>query len=388
MKEDAKRSARAGTSSTPSPTRGGGIDHSLLGSPRTTPPASRVPGVCQVLGPTLDARNAVTFLVDSAAGPGRGAERRRSGALTAVALPAIPRVRASVKREPRGPFEDRRRRAGAQRLGLGNSLTSRIRRVRSPALASVSSRRPARVLTNARLPQNTLFAAEFIRRGGERLRLAASGGRAAVVASERRAVGRGREESASYSITCVSFDGKEEMSFQVVTRRYSDAGASTAAFEFEPPADARASRRDLFGARLRVDPRLELRPEVPNQPLHRPRRGVAQRADRVPLDLLRELLKHVDLLQSRVPLLHAFHDVVEPPGALAARRALPARLVLVKVRQPRDRVDDVRGLVHHDHRGGPQPALRGFQRVEIHEHLLANLFRDERHGGPPRDDRE
>lgn len=198
-----------------------------------------------MLGPTLDARNAVTFLVDSAAGPGRGAERRRSGALTAVARPAIPRVRASVKREPRGPFEDGRRRAGAQRLGLGNSLTSRIRRVRSPALASVSSRRPARVLTNARLPQNTLFAAEFIRRGGERV--AASGGRAAVVASERRAVGRGREESASYSITCVFlFDGKEEMSFQVVTRRYSDAGASTAAFEFEPPAaDARLTPRSV-----------------------------------------------------------------------------------------------------------------------------------------------
>ena len=122
-------------------------------------------------------------------------------------------------------------------------------------------------------------------------------------------------------------------------------------------------------------------PEVADEALHRPRRGVAQRADGVALNLLGHLPKHVNLLQpaaaqargtcggggsaraaagqargwqsaaggapstaarlavgrgtpeSRpgtrhapgIALLHAGHDVVEPAGALAARRALQER---------------------------------------------------------------
>ena len=51
---------------------------------------------------------------------------------------------------------------------------------------------------------------------------------------------------------------------------------------------------------------------------------------------------------------HAVHHPHHPAGALAARRALAAALVLVELRQPRDRLDDVGGLVHHDHRRGAE----------------------------------
>ena len=127
---------------------------------------------------------------------------------------------------------------------------------------------------------------------------------------------------------------------------------------------------------------------MPDQPLHRPRRGVAQRADGVPLDLLRQLLEHVNLLEPSVALLHPLHDGVEPPGTLAARGALPAGLVLVKVRQARDGVHDVRALVHDDHRRGAQTGLRRLERVEIHEHLLAHALGDQGHGRSAGDDRQ
>src|ERR1700733_9909513 len=70
-----------------------------------------------------------------------------------------------------------------------------------------------------------------------------------------------------------------------------------------------------------------------------------------------------------------------PRGAFAAGRALATALVLVEFRQPRDRLDDVGALVHHDDRGGAQPRFDVAQRVEIHQHGVADRFRDHRHGG-------
>ena len=49
---------------------------------------------------------------------------------------------------------------------------------------------------------------------------------------------------------------------------------------------------DLLEVGELVDPRLHLRPEVADEALHGPRRGVAQGANRVPLDLTRQLLPH------------------------------------------------------------------------------------------------
>jgi hypothetical protein len=87
-----------------------------------------------------------------------------------------------------------------------------------------------------------------------------------------------------------------------------------------------------------------------DQALDRPGRRVAERADRVAFDLLGHVEQHVDLALLGAALGHALHHAPHPAGALAARRALAAALVLVEIGQPRDRLDDVGRLVHHDHR--------------------------------------
>src|SRR5687767_8911176 len=89
------------------------------------------------------------------------------------------------------------------------------------------------------------------------------------------------------------------------------------------------------------DAPFHLRAEMADQALDRPGRRVAQGADRVALDLLGDVVQHIDLLDARVTLDHAFQHPPHPAGALAARRALAAALVLVEVAQPRDRLDHV-----------------------------------------------
>ena len=88
---------------------------------------------------------------------------------------------------------------------------------------------------------------------------------------------------------------------------------------------------------VRRDPLLHHRPEMPDQPLDRPGRRIAQRADRVALHLARHLLQRVDLGGFGAALDHAVHHPHHPAGALAARRALAAAFVLVELRQPGDR---------------------------------------------------
>ena len=75
--------------------------------------------------------------------------------------------------------------------------------------------------------------------------------------------------------------------------------------------------------------------------------------------LIADILPDLKLAQ---PLHHAPH----PAGALAARRALAAALVLVEEGDAGDGGDEVGGLVHHDHRRGAEAALQVTQRVEIH----------------------
>lgn len=71
--------------------------------------------------------------------------------------------------------------------------------------------------------------------------------------------------------------------------------------------------------------------EVPQQSLHRPRGGISQCADRVSLDFLGQLLEHLNLALMRPTDDEAVHHLLKPGGALTARRALTARLVLVEL---------------------------------------------------------
>src|SRR5690606_37879212 len=78
-----------------------------------------------------------------------------------------------------------------------------------------------------------------------------------------------------------------------------------------------------------VDPLLDDLAEVADQALDRPRRGVAEGADGVPLDLLADFEQHVDLALLGAAFDHARHHPHHPAGALAAGGALAATLVLV-----------------------------------------------------------
>src|ERR1035437_53896 len=96
---------------------------------------------------------------------------------------------------------------------------------------------------------------------------------------------------------------------------------------------------DIGLTRIVVDPLLDLVTEMRDQALDRPRRSVAERADGVTLDLRGDLQQHVDLALVGAALGHPGQDAPHPAGALAARRALAAALVLVEIGKPSDRAD-------------------------------------------------
>src|SRR4029077_15553340 len=109
----------------------------------------------------------------------------------------------------------------------------------------------------------------------------------------------------------------------------------------------------LFGAR--ADAALHLGAEMTDQALDRPGGAIRQGADRMALDLLAHILKHIDLLDASVARDHAFHDTPHPAQAFATGRALAATLVLGELGEPGDRLHDVGRLVHDDDGSRAEP---------------------------------
>src|SRR5215467_6607662 len=103
-----------------------------------------------------------------------------------------------------------------------------------------------------------------------------------------------------------------------------------------------------------IDHVLELVTVVLEEALHRPGRGVAEGADGVPLDVVRDIEQQSQLLAARLPGEHALEHAVHPAGALAAGRALPARLRHVEARDALERPHHAGGLVHHDRGSGAE----------------------------------
>src|SRR5690606_31054775 len=99
-----------------------------------------------------------------------------------------------------------------------------------------------------------------------------------------------------------------------------------------------ASRRDAQAlddaAPAVLDHVLELVPEVLQEALHRPRGRVAERADSVALDLVRDVHEHVEIGPRALAVDDSGQHTPEPAGAFAARRALAARLGHVEARDP------------------------------------------------------
>ena len=67
---------------------------------------------------------------------------------------------------------------------------------------------------------------------------------------------------------------------------------------------------------------------LPNVASHR---AVAERANRVAFDLMRDFEQHVDLFDLSLPFRHALQYAPHPSGALAAGCTLAATFVLVKI---------------------------------------------------------
>ena len=74
-------------------------------------------------------------------------------------------------------------------------------------------------------------------------------------------------------------------------------------------------------------------------------------------DLFGEFLQHVDFALTRHPLLESLHDLLGPLAALAARRALPATLMLIERRKSRNRAHNVGRSVHDDDGRGAETRL-------------------------------
>src|SRR5262252_1464764 len=88
---------------------------------------------------------------------------------------------------------------------------------------------------------------------------------------------------------------------------------------------------------LVVDVVLELVAEVLDEALHRQRSGVAERADRPSGDVVGDREQEIEVLVLALAALDPIHHPPQPAGALAARRALPAGLLEVEIRQPQRR---------------------------------------------------
>src|SRR5262247_2015775 len=77
----------------------------------------------------------------------------------------------------------------------------------------------------------------------------------------------------------------------------------------------------------------EFVPEMLDEALHRQRRSIAQRADGAAGDVVGDVVEKVEVLEPALAVLDPVHHAVEPAGALAAGRALPAGLLEIEIRQ-------------------------------------------------------
>src|SRR5579863_5918520 len=108
------------------------------------------------------------------------------------------------------------------------------------------------------------------------------------------------------------------------------------------------------GATFVLDHVLELGTEMLQETLHRPRRGIAERANRMPFDSIRHVEQQTQILASALAGDDASQHPIQPARPFAARRALPAGLRHVEARQTLERPHHAGGLVHDDDCAGAE----------------------------------
>ena len=103
------------------------------------------------------------------------------------------------------------------------------------------------------------------------------------------------------------------------------------------------------------------------------------------LDLPGGGLEHVQVVERGLAVDDAGEYAVHPAGALAAGRALAARLGIVEARDALAGAHHAGGVVHHDHRAGTQSRPRLLQAVVVHGEAHHRLARQYRHRRAARD---
>src|SRR5579872_49246 len=106
--------------------------------------------------------------------------------------------------------------------------------------------------------------------------------------------------------------------------------------------------------RFANDPRLELLGEALEDRQQKRFDGIAERTQIDAGDLMADAVEHLDVRLKAVTFDEAMQHGLEPVTALAARRALAARLVCEEPREVVRRADEIRRVVHDDHRAGTE----------------------------------
>ena len=93
---------------------------------------------------------------------------------------------------------------------------------------------------------------------------------------------------------------------------------------------------------------FNFRSEMLDETLNWPSGRITKSADRMSLNLARNLLQRVNFVRLSLTANKSFHHPPHPPCALTARRALATGLMLVEIRQTGDCLDDVGVAIHDD----------------------------------------
>jgi hypothetical protein len=106
----------------------------------------------------------------------------------------------------------------------------------------------------------------------------------------------------------------------------------------------------------------------------------------VTLNLLGELLEHINLAGSATALLESAHDLFSPLAALSAGSTLAATLVAVEVAETADGSDNVGALVENNDGGGTETRLRVLETIKVHNLVITDALGKDRSGRTTGDD--
>ncbi len=109
----------------------------------------------------------------------------------------------------------------------------------------------------------------------------------------------------------------------------------------------------MLRQRCGVHSPFEFVPEFPNDALHRPRSGIPKGANGITLDVVRDIEEEIDVCHRPIAGYELVENLFHPAAPFAARSALTARFMAVKVRDAGKDPENVRVFIHNDHSSRP-----------------------------------